>query len=117
MTELAQRYLACWNETDAATRRELIEQTWCDDATYVDPLAQAQGWPAIDATIAAVQGQFPDFVFTSVGPVDAHHQQARFQWGLGPAGADPIVVGFDVVVTADDGRIRSVIGFLDQVPA
>jgi hypothetical protein len=117
MTDLAQRYLACWNETDADTRRSLLEQAWRPDATYTDPLAQAQGMPAIDATIAAVQAQFPGFVFTPVGDVDSHHQQARFGWGLGPADAAPIVIGFDVVVTAEDGRIASVYGFLDQVPA
>ena len=117
MSDIAERYLACWNETDAAARKSLIDTTWSQDATYTDPLAQASGAAAIDATIAAVQGQFPGFVFTQVGDVDAHHQQARFQWGLGPAGAEPVVIGFDVVVTDDDGRITDVLGFLDKVPA
>jgi hypothetical protein len=49
--------------------------------------------------------------------VDAHHQQARFTWGLGPDGAEPLVVGFDVAVTDGDGRLRTVLGFLDKVPA
>src|ERR1700742_3707376 len=114
MSDIAERYLACWNETDAATRKSLIDTTWSHDARYTDPLAQARGVAAIDATIAAVQGQFPGFVFTQVGDVDAHHQQARFQWGLGPAGAEPVVIGFDVVVTGDDGRITDVLGFLDK---
>jgi hypothetical protein len=56
-------------------------------------------------------------VFTPAGPVDAHHQQARFTWGLGPEGAEPVVIGFDVAVTGEDGRITSVHGFLDKVPA
>ncbi len=117
MSDIAERYLACWNETNAATRRSLIDKTWSDDAAYTDPLAHARGVEAIDATIAAVQGQFPGFVFTQVGDVDAHHQQARFQWGLGPADAEPVVIGFDVVVTGEDGRITAVLGFLDKVPA
>ena len=57
-----------------------------------------------------MQEQFPGFVFTPVGPVDAHHQVARFSWGLGPAGADPIVIGFDVITTDADGRIDTVVG-------
>jgi hypothetical protein len=117
MTELIDRYLACWNEKDAATRRDLLARSWTEDARYVDPMAQAQGLDAIDATIAAVQGQFPDFVFTPFGPVDAHNQIARFNWGLGPADAEPIVIGFDVAVTDADGRITEVLGFLDRVPA
>jgi hypothetical protein len=75
------------------------------------------GRAAIEATIATVQAQFPGFVFSAVGSVDAHHNQARFNWGLGPAGDEPIVLGFDVVVLDEDGRIDVVLGFLDKVPA
>ena len=67
--------------------------------------------------IAAVHEQFPGFVFTALGEPDAHHQQVRFRWGLGPAGAEPVVEGFDVVVLDGDGRIADVRGFLDKVPA
>ncbi len=116
MDDVIARYLACWNETDPAARRKLIGETWAEDASYTDPLAEARGRDAIDATIAAVQGQFPGFVFTLAGPVDAHHRQARFTWGLGPDGTEPLVIGFDVAVTDDDGKIRAVLGFLDKVP-
>jgi len=117
MNHVIAQYLACWNETDPQARRELIDQTWAQDASYVDPLAEARGRDAIDATIAAAQSQFPGFVFTLEGPVDAHHKQARFRWGLGPEGAEPLVIGFDVAVTDDDSKIRTVLGFLDKVPA
>ncbi len=117
MNDVIARYLACWNETDPAARRKLIEDTWAQDASYIDPLAEAHGHDAIDATIAAVQGQFPGFVFTLASPVDAHHQQARFTWGLGPDGAEPLVVGFDVAMADGDNRLRAVLGFLDKVPA
>ena len=76
-------------------------------------MAVAAGRDQIDATIAAVQGQFPGLVFTLAGPVDAHHDIARFSWHLG----DELVVGFDVLVLDADGRIANVYGFLDKVPA
>ena len=114
--ELITRYLAAWNETDPAARRALVAEVWTEDATYTDPLAAVRGHDEIDATIAAVQGQFPGLVFTRAGEVDAHHDLARFTWNLGPAGGDPLIVGFDVVEIAD-GRIARVHGFLDQVPA
>lgn len=116
MSDLLTTYLACWNETDADARRALIDEHWSEGATYVDPLAEVAGQDAVAATIGAVQSQFPGFVFTPVGEADAHHDQARFRWGLGPAGAEPVVIGFDVVVTDADGRIESVLGFLDRVP-
>jgi hypothetical protein len=117
MNDLIERYLACWNETEPAARRKLIDDLWAEDASYIDPMAQAHGRDAIDATIAAVQGQFPGLVFTPVGSVDAHHRQARFTWGLGPEGVEPIVIGFDVAVTDGDGRLTTVLGFLDKVPS
>ena len=116
MNDVITRYLDCWNETDPAARRTLIDETWADDASYTDPLGEARGRDEIDATIAAAQEQFPGFVFTLAGPVDAHHRQARFTWGLGPEGAEPLIVGFDVAVTGDDGRLVTVLGFLDKVP-
>ena len=117
MHDLISRYLACWNENDPDARRKLIDEVWADDASYIDPLAEAHGRDAIDATIAAAQGQFPGYVFSLAGPIDAHHRQARFSWGLGQQGADPLVVGFDVAVADDDGKVRTVLGFLDKVPA
>ncbi|MDT4983487.1 MAG: hypothetical protein QOF95_977 [Pseudonocardiales bacterium] len=117
MNDLIERYLACWNETEPAARRKLIDDLWAEEASYIDPMAEAHGRDAIDATIAAVQGQFPGLVFTPVGSVDAHHRQARFTWGLGPAGVEPIVIGFDVAVTDGDGRLTTVLGFLDRVPS
>lgn len=117
MHDIVTNYLATWNATDAATRDELLDRHWAPECVYVDPLAEVAGRPAVGATIAAVQGQFPGFVFSQVGDVDAHHGQVRFQWGLGPAGEEPVVIGFDVVVTDEEQRIRDVRGFLDKVPA
>ena len=117
MNDLIGTYLETWNETDPVRRQKLIAEVFADDAQYTDPLAEVRGRSAIDALIGAVQEQFPGFVFTPAGPVDVHHQQARFTWGLGPEGAEPVVIGFDVAVTDEDGRIASVHGFLDKVPA
>lgn len=117
MQDLITRYLDCWNETDAVARRKLIEEAWAPDAEYIDPLAEVTGRAAIDAMIAAAQGQFPGYVFTLAGPVDAHHRQARFSWNLGPDGAEPVVIGSDVALAGPHGQIIAVYGFLDKVPA
>lgn len=116
--ELAQRYITVWNETDPAARRAAVEELYTDDARYVDPLGVAEGRDAIAATIGAVQAQFPGFVFRLAGPVDAHHDQGRFAWELGPAGEpEAPIAGFDVAVTDGRDRLRTVLGFLDRVPA
>jgi hypothetical protein len=109
-------YLATWNAT-GEDRKALLREHFAADVTYTDPLTAASSAAELDAVIGAVQGQFEGMTFTSVGDVDAHHRQLRFQWGLGPAGEDPIVIGFDVVVLDDADRIVDVRGFLDKVPA
>ncbi|REE96615.1 nuclear transport factor 2 family protein [Thermomonospora umbrina] len=115
--ELVERYIAAWNETDPVARRALVAEVFADDASYIDPLVAVRGRDGLDATIGAVQGQFGGLRFSLGGPVDAHHDIARFTWHLGPEGAEPLVIGFDVAVVGEDGLIRQVLGFLDKVPA
>jgi hypothetical protein len=115
-TQIAERYIAMWNETDPATRRTIIEEVWSSNAQYIDPMASATGHQEIDATVAAVQAQFPDLVFRLASTVDAHHDLARFGWELGPMQGDALVAGFDVAQRGPDGRLGLVLGFLDKVP-
>ena len=116
LQDLAERYLAAWNETDSDARRQLVADLWAENGRYTDPLVAAEGRDDIAATIGAVQHGFPGLVFTLAGPVDAHHDIARFTWDLGPAGGEALVVGFDVLVADAEGRIAAVHGFLDRVP-
>ncbi|KAA0020030.1 nuclear transport factor 2 family protein [Antrihabitans cavernicola] len=115
--QIAAQYIAVWNETDAVKRRQAIDTLWAADGRYVDPMAAASGRDEIDATIGAVQQQFAGLTFRLVGAVDAHHDQARFQWELGPDGVEAPIVGFDVVEANSDGQLTQVLGFLDKVPA
>jgi hypothetical protein len=114
---LVDAYFAAWNATEPAARRAAIEAAFAPDARYVDPLADVTGTDGLDALIAGAQQQFPGMEFRLVGDVDAHHDVCRFRWGFGPAGAEPLVIGFDVAMVGEDGRITTVQGFLDRVPA
>jgi hypothetical protein len=114
--ETVARYLATFNETDATDRRTMLDALYTGDSTYTDPTVHVSGPAGIDAFIAQTQQQFPGFTFALGSPVDAHHDQARFQWHAGPPEEPDRFIGFDVIVT-DDGRIRSVYGFMDAAPA
>ncbi|MGI5128261.1 nuclear transport factor 2 family protein [Pseudonocardia sp. CA-107938] len=119
-TAIAERYIAAFNETDPTARKERVAALFAGDATYTDPLADVAGHDGIDGFLDAAQQQLAGFTFRLAGDVDGHHRQARFRWVAGPAGVadeDAPVVGFDVIVLDGDGRIRSVHGFLDAVPA
>jgi SnoaL-like domain len=113
-----ERYIALWNETDSAARKQGIAEIFTPEATYTDPLADVSGVDGIDAVIRGAQGQFADFTFTLLGAVDSNHNIARFSWELIPVdGGESVVIGSDVAVFGEDGKIRSVYGFLDKVPA
>ncbi|MEW2525614.1 nuclear transport factor 2 family protein [Streptomyces sp. NPDC047071] len=111
------RYFEAWNATGTDGIRKAVEAAWTPDGTYTDPLADAAGTDALVAVIAAVQKQFPGFEFRRTGELDGHHGLVRFTWELvsGADGSAP-VAGSDVAVLADDGRIRTVYGFLDRLP-
>ncbi|WP_026868403.1 nuclear transport factor 2 family protein [Inquilinus limosus] len=115
-TELVDRYIAIWNETDAGRRRALIDATWTEDAAYVDPMMRGDGRDAIDAMIAAVQERFPGHRFRRIGPVDEHNGRIRFRWELGPEGAPALVAGTDFGEIAG-GLLSGITGFIDHAPA
>ncbi|MGH2560951.1 MAG: nuclear transport factor 2 family protein [Thermomicrobiales bacterium] len=117
VTPVIDRYVAIWNETDAARRRALIAQTWTEDASYIDPLMRGDGPDGIDAMIAGVQQQFPGHWIQRTGEIDAHNDRVRFAWALvGASGESPVVAGVDFGVVAADGRLQAITGFLDQGP-
>ena len=114
--KLVEQYIEVWNETDAAARRSAIDALFTEDVTFVDPMSAVHGQAEIDWMIGGVQAQFPGFVISRLGPVDGHHEQARFTWEMGLPGQPAPVAGFDVVTLAPDGRVNQVLGFLDRVP-
>ena len=115
--QIAERYIALWNEPDAAVRQQLLAQDWAHGASYVDPMMAGKGAAEIDALIGGVHKQFPNFSFKLIGKPDGHGDNIRFSWSLGPGDfVDAPIEGTDFAVVKD-GRIAAVTGFLDKVPA
>ncbi len=112
------RYFEAWNAREEGALGKAVGAAFCEDVTYTDPLADVVGHDGLVAAIAGAHAQFPGYEFRQLGEVDGHHDIVRFGWELVSVvdGAAP-VAGFDVMRLGEDGRIRSVLGFLDQVPA
>ena len=116
VNETVTRYLACWNETDAARRRHLIEATWTEDGTYTD--AHRKGYESIDAMIGAVQHTFSGYRLSLRSGIEAHNGVVRFSWSAGGSPDAPLyIAGTDFATLASDGRLVSVAGFIDASPA
>ncbi|WP_092775229.1 nuclear transport factor 2 family protein [Actinokineospora terrae] len=115
LSSVVDAYLAVWNRTDATARREMVEGVWSEEGRYVDPLVDVRGWAGVDRVVAQAQARFTGMRFVRGEVFEEHHNVARFSWELIPAaGAEAIVVGFDVAVVDDDGRLAAVYGFLDR---
>jgi hypothetical protein len=80
--------------TRPTRRLSLLAETLTEDARYLDPIMAGDGFALV------------------AGP-DAHHDRVRFRWSLSPNGGDPIAIGVEFATVAEDGRMRSVAGFLE----
>jgi hypothetical protein len=118
LSNLIHRYIDAWNETDGSRRRELVADVWTDDGTYVDPLMSGAGHDSIATMIGLAQQQFPEHRFELSSGPDGHNDRVRFAWRLyGPGDDAPVAAGSDFGTVADDGRLRSVTGFLEPARA
>ncbi|MFE3034986.1 nuclear transport factor 2 family protein [Streptomyces canus] len=111
------RYFEAWNAREPEARTKAVAAAWAVGGGYTDPLADVVGHDGIAAVIAAAHEQFPGFAFRITGPVDGHHDTARFSWKLVDEDGSAPVAGSDVITLDGDARIRAVYGFLDRVPA
>ena len=60
LTDLIDRYIAAWNETDSGRRRDLIAATWTESATYLDPMLQGDGRDGIEMDLSVREGREGD---------------------------------------------------------
>jgi len=109
-------YVASWNETEPARRRAAIAEAWSERGSYRDPVMTSDGHAALDAMLAGVQAKFPGFVLKRISRVDHHNDAVRFSWSLGPASGPSVVEGVDFCTLGPDGRLASVVGFIDKMP-
>jgi hypothetical protein len=117
-TTVVDAYIAMWNETSAEARRATVARAFSDDGEYLDPLMAGEGPDGIDAMVAGAQAQFPGARFELVSGPDRHHDRVRFAWRMvGGEGGAELARGVDFATLADDGRLRSVTGFLEPAAA
>ncbi len=110
-------YTAAWNETDEGKRRELLARAWADGATYTDPMAHAAGAEELVSLISQFQSQWPGATIVPTSGIDEHHGRLRFGCAMEGADGSRTMEGIDIGELAEDGRIRSILGFFGPLPA
>ena len=117
MTWLVDRYIAVWNEPDAAKRDVAVAEIWRVDAFAASAASQYAGREAIAGRVTRTYEDFvakQGFVFRAVGDPDVHHEAMRIRWQMAPAGGGPAVSGgVQLLILDAEGRVRYDYQFID----
>ena len=124
--ELAEKYMALWNEPSADQRRRMIAELWTEDgAQLLQPpqeiraiaaqpgvgmsaILEARGYEAIEARVASSYDHWvgsEGFSFRARDDVDRVGDVMKFHWEAIKDG-EVVAVGLNVFVIAADGRIE-----------
>src|SRR2546430_8616482 len=109
-------YVATWNEPDSDQRRTMIEKIWTEDGLYVDRGAEARGHDQINANIDRIHRKFPDRIYGRTSDLFNYRERSRFEWAIIDPFGRPTFGGVAYAKFADDGRLRSIIGFFGPIP-
>ena len=133
-TELAERYVALWNEPDPARRRATVRALWTDDGGQIlyppeemreqaatlgffASMLEARGHAALEQRVTITYERFVapgDAAFRSRGTVVQLGDVLKLEWEYAPLdGSAPSGGGTEFVLLAADGRIRTDYQFID----
>jgi hypothetical protein len=125
--ELADRYLALWNEPDADRRRRMIAELWTEDGRHflqppqeirgiaaqpgigLTAILEARGYEEIEARVASAYEHWVGSEGLSFrGRDDAERlgDVVKFHWEAVAKDGEVFGVGLNVLVLAADGRIE-----------
>jgi hypothetical protein len=122
LDEVVLAYIEAWSTPDAAVRRELLDMSLADDASYTDPAYEVRGTEELADLIGrSLSGEAYDGAGAGAripisSGVDQHHGMFRFSWVLVDPQEQPILEGMDFVELAADGRLQRITGFFGAFP-
>lgn len=132
--ELADRYVAVWNEPDAGARRAAVAELWTADGVHIlqpglevlksaaglgmTASFEARGHDALAERIRIAHEEFVatgKFVFRRRNDVAQLRDVVRFTWEMVPPGSDEAVGGgMEILVLDGSGRIQADYQFIER---
>jgi hypothetical protein len=125
--ELAERYIALWNEPDADVRRRMIAELWTEDGRHVlqppqeiraiaaqpglglTAILEARGYEQIEARAASAYEHWvgsEGLSFRGRDDADRLGDVVKFHWEAVAREGEVFAVGLNFLVIAADGRIE-----------
>ena len=111
-TLLRENVHGVFSEPDTPKRHKAIARLWAEDGAFIDHDARYEGHSGVARAADGLAKKFPNFIFTERGEIQAFHGVGKLDWGFGPAGADAVITGIDVLVIKGD-KIGALYTFLD----
>jgi hypothetical protein len=125
--ELAEKYVALWNEPDAGQRRRMIAELWAEDGRHIlqppqeiraiaaqpgialTASLQAQGYEEIEARAASAYEHWvgsEGLSFRGRDDADRLDDVVKLHWEAVAKDGTVVAVGLSFLVLAADGRIE-----------
>jgi hypothetical protein len=125
--ELADRYVALWNEPDRQRRRQIIEELWTENGTHIlEPpeeireaaerpglgmtaILEARGYGEIEARATTAYEHWvgsQGLSFRLRDDAQQLHDVVKFHWEAVSSEGEVTAVGLNFLVVTEDGRIR-----------
>jgi len=133
--ELADRYVATWNEPDPDQRRVAIAELWTDDGVHIlqppqeireiaarpgiglSANLEARGHAALEARATSAYEEFiapGEFGFRRRGNAERLADVITFTWEMVARSGEAVGRGLEFLVLAPDGRIRRDYQFIES---
>ena len=114
--QLAEHYVAVWNEPDPEARRDAIAQLWLPDGAHYVTTREARGYAALEQRIIGSHDKNvrdAGFMFRAVKNAQALRDMVTFNWEMiRPSSTDVLAVGLEFLQLDADGRIASDFQFI-----
>ena len=115
--ELADRYVAVWNETDAERRRRSIADLWTPEGEHYAGAREVRGYAGLEERIrGSHEKNVRDggYRFRAVQDAQALRDVVTFHWEMAPAESEKVAAsGFIFLLVDGRGRIRVDYQFFD----
>ena len=125
--ELADRYVALWNEPDPQHRRQIVEELWTENGSHIlappeeirevaerlglglTAILEARGYGEIQARATTAYEHWvgsEGLRFRCREDAERLHDVVKFHWEAVSQDGEVMAVGLNFLVLTEDGRIR-----------